>query len=210
MLGVSLSPYSEARVARNTLIITGDRDYFSSMIDGVMTEPFDGHLPTDIRSVLQDFLHCGFGGEMARTYRRAKILELLSLTARALVSQRLLPIAAHGHFSATDSKRIMKVHDIINARFSEDWTLSSLARAGGLNREKLRLGFRELYDMTPIEMLRMRRLKQARRMLMTTDRAVALVAYDNGYRSSASFTRAFGKEFGQSPQMCRLGFVGGR
>lgn len=60
-------------------------------------------------------------------------------------------------------------------------------------------GFRETYGCTVSEALAERRLAEARRQLIATDLPIGLIGYRSGYLNNASFTRAFGRRFGQSP-----------
>ena len=82
---------------------------------------------------------------------------------------------------------------------AETATLDGISRACGLNRAKLTRGFRDLFGCTIAQALAERRLSHARRMLLSTDKPVSSIGYENGYLNNASFARAFGRRFGVSP-----------
>ena len=94
---------------------------------------------------------------------------------------------------------------LIDERWNQRLTVTAVARVCGLSRAKLTRGFRELYDCTVHEALATRRLDEARQILLTTDRPVALVGYASGYLSNAAFTRAFGRRYGTAPSDYRAG-----
>lgn len=161
------------------------------------------HLDTTLRT-----LALSIGGQPVRsdgdkTYRLAKSIELLCETARALSSRGLVPMAAEGALSAEDTRRIVAARQIIDERWSEKLTLDRIARHCGLNRAKLTSGFRVLFGCTIAEALARRRLDQARHMLMTTDKAISSIGYENGYLNNASFARAFARRFGVPPSTYR-------
>ena len=85
----------------------------------------------------------------------------------------------------------------------EKLTLGTIARQCGLNRTKLSRGFRELYRCSVGEALADKRLAEARRQLLATDLPVSVIGYRTGYSNNASFSRAFGRRFGQSPSELR-------
>jgi AraC family transcriptional activator of pyochelin receptor len=88
---------------------------------------------------------------------------------------------------------------MIEERWHEKLTLETIARACGLNRAKLTRGFRDMFACTIAEALAEQRLRQASRMLLTTDKPVSSIGYENGYLNNASFARAFSRRFGVSP-----------
>ena len=101
--------------------------------------------------------------------------------------------------SQVDMNRISAARRIVDEQWTEKLTLDQIARRCGLNRSKLSRGFREIYRCTVSEALAERRLAEARRQLLSTDLPVSLIGYRSGYLNNASFTRAFGRRFGQSP-----------
>jgi AraC-like DNA-binding protein len=200
---IALSPYERARTEPGCLMVSCRRDYLASSFGWSNPEANEWHLTSELRHVVNSFRDCPFVGETSRTYRSAKILELLTLVGQAAEAQQLLPIAPNGPFSAADCERVVKVRELIDERFAERWTLGELAKAGGVNIEKLGTGFRYLYGMAPIQFLRARKMREARLAITTSARPISLIAYDLGYHDATSFTRAFKREFGYPPQDCR-------
>jgi AraC family transcriptional activator of pyochelin receptor len=157
------------------------------------------HLPTELRTIVLALRDCPMTGEPRNVYRLAKSLELLCETVRMWADLTLVPLSPEGDLSFADTQRLVAARRLIDERWHEKLTLDSIARACGLNRAKLTRGFRGLFACTIAEALAERRLGQARRMLLTTDKPVSSIGYENGYLNNASFARAFSRRFGVSP-----------
>ena len=161
------------------------------------------HLPSELRSIALALRDCAMTGEPRNVYRLAKSLELLCETVRMWAEGALVPLAPEGDLSFADTRRLIDARRLIDERWHEKLTLDSIARACGLNRAKLTRGFRELFACTIAEALAERRLGEASRMLLTTDKPVSSIGYENGYLNNASFARAFSRRFGRSPSNYR-------
>jgi AraC family transcriptional activator of pyochelin receptor len=157
------------------------------------------HLPTELRTIALSLRDAPLEGESRHVYRLAKSLELICETVRLWAEGALVPLAPEGDLSFADTHRLIAARRLIDERWHEKLTLDFIARACGLNRAKLTRGFRELFACTIAEALAERRLGQASRMLLTTDKPVSSIGYENGYLNNASFARAFSRRFGRSP-----------
>lgn len=157
------------------------------------------HLPTELRVIALALRDCPMTGEPRIVYRLAKSIELFCETIRMMAADALVPLAPDGALSFADTRRLIDARRMIEERWHEKLTLETIARACGLNRAKLTRGFRDLFDCTIAEALAERRLGQASRMLLTTDKPVSSIGYENGYLNNASFARAFSRRFGVSP-----------
>jgi AraC family transcriptional activator of pyochelin receptor len=182
---ILISPTAVARIEGRTLPTSGERRGW--------------HLTSDLRAIALALRDCQPTGEAGVIYRTAKAVELVFETWRALDSGALIPLAGEGGHCQADSLRLLKARGIIDEQWSEKLSLEGIARACGLNREKLTRGFRDMFACTVAEAIAERRLQQASHMLLTTDLPVSSVGYENGYLNNASFARAFGRRFGVTP-----------
>ncbi|MFB6275238.1 MAG: helix-turn-helix transcriptional regulator, partial [Halothece sp.] len=89
---------------------------------------------------------------------------------------------------------------ILEKALNQAPTLSQLARQVGLNERKLKEGFQQVFQTTPFEYLRDRRLEQAKHLLLDTNQSVQEVARAIGYRSRSQFANAFRQKFGVNPK----------
>lgn len=181
-------------VARAALVRLGVAD---------AAELSDFHLASELRAIALTLREGSAVTAMSAPYRLAKSIELLCETIVQLAAGRLVPLAAEGDLSMEDARRVLAARALIDERWCEKLTLDGIARACAINRTKLTRGFREMFDCTIAEALAERRLSHARRMLLTTDKPVSSIGYENGYLNNASFARAFSRRFGVAPSSLR-------
>ena len=192
----STAPSRTFLEAQTTLVLVIQSTAFVRVGGGVPDgEVF--HLPSPLRAIAHAIRENSLSGETLQIYRLGKSIELLCETIRML--DDLLPVAYEGALSIEDTRRVFAARRIIDERWNEKLTLDKIARACGLNRAKLTRGFRDLFKCTIAEAIAETRLTQAKRMLLTTNLPVSSVGYESGYLNNASFARAFGRRFGQSP-----------
>jgi AraC family transcriptional activator of pyochelin receptor len=172
------------RVLGSALDLGDDENYF---------------LPAELRSIALAIRDCDLPEAAATPYRLAKSIELLCEVLSAQRAGQLTACSGPASLSEVDMLRIATARQFIDEQWSEKLTLDWIARRCGINRTKLARGFRETYGCTVSEALAERRLAEARRQLIATDLPIGLIGYRSGYLNNASFTRAFGRRFGQSP-----------
>lgn len=167
----------------------------------------DFHLTSELRAIALMLREGPAVAAMSGPYRLAKSIELLCETIAQREAGGLVPLAAEGDLSMEDARRVLAARALIDERWCEKLTLDEIARTCAINRTKLTRGFREMFDCTISEALAERRLSHARRMLLTTDKPVSSIGYENGYLNNASFARAFSRRFGVAPSSLRQGIA---
>jgi AraC-like DNA-binding protein len=86
--------------------------------------------------------------------------------------------------------------------------VSDLAAATALSASQLRRRMKEMYERTPVQLIRRRRLEAGARLLREReDATIGEVAYAVGFNSQSYFSRSFRNEFGTSPSQYRKGGV---
>ena len=85
----------------------------------------------------------------------------------------------------------------------EAWTLDRLAKHAGLSRSVFAQRFREIVDQTPVDYLTRIRMARATRLLRSNELSVSEIAFEVGYKSDASFHKAFKRMIGFSPNAYR-------
>jgi len=80
---------------------------------------------------------------------------------------------------------------------------AELAHLIGTNEKRLNQAFHEQFGMPVYGWLREERMRQARKLLTTTDTAVASIGDYLGFSSPANFAKAFRERFGMSPSTLR-------
>jgi AraC-like DNA-binding protein len=131
----------------------------------------------------------------------AKLSELLFVEAlRRYVDA--LPTGQTGWLAGIRDPFISRALARIHADVAKPWTVDDLGKEVGLSRSALADRFAAVMGETPIRYLARWRLQVAAHLLRTSDAAMAQVAEQVGYTEFA-FSRAFKKEFGDSPAAWR-------
>lgn len=88
--------------------------------------------------------------------------------------------------------------------FTDGITLNDLARATGLSKFHFLRTFRDETGITPGAFLKRYRIVRAMEMLVNSDRGIAKIASEVGYKDAAAFSRSFLKTSGTQPHLYRL------
>lgn len=105
---------------------------------------------------------------------------------------------------------VKAVRDAVDAGWFEQLDFAALARAHGVAPAALTGRFRRAAGVTPAELVRQRRLAEARRLLAATDWDITAIAHECGFYDGAHFSRAFKRRHGVSPTEFRRGWAARR
>jgi AraC-like DNA-binding protein len=164
------------------------------------------HIAADaaILGILKNIIECPFEGEMKVAYLKEHI--------RALFTLQLFQFNAvvSGDSKDTDERLTTRDRDVLHAvkeyidqNFLDANSLESLSRNFGLNEFKLKLGFKTLFETSPIRYLQHKRLTYALSLLRDSDKTIKEISNEIGYAHAANFTTSFVRAFGNSPQSFR-------
>lgn len=110
---------------------------------------------------------------------------------------------AKGWVAAARCPQIGKVLTAIHGHPERDWNVKSLAALMGVSRSGFAERFAEVVGETPARYVTQVRMHVARQWLIRDKLRIALVAQRLGYKSEASFSRAFKRIIGTSPSEVR-------
>lgn len=103
----------------------------------------------------------------------------------------------------SDLEALSLVKKIIENDLEKLPSIQTISVTCGLNRDKLKKGFKQLYGM-PIERYhRHLRMEEAKRLLTTTDKTIYEIAWHVGYERPQSFGAAFKRMVGVNPGQWR-------
>lgn len=88
---------------------------------------------------------------------------------------------------------------MLHDELAAPWTVQKLGRRVGMSRPVLARRFRDATGVSPMRYLAELRLERAARRLRESERTLAEVALEVGYRSEFAFNRAFKRRFGVPP-----------
>ena len=101
--------------------------------------------------------------------------------------------------SSLDEQLIMKATQYVEKNMSNEFSVEDLSAALGLTRGHLYKKLTALTGKSPVEFIRILRMKRACQLLESSGMQVAEVAYAVGYSSPKIFSRNFKAEMGMSP-----------
>lgn len=150
-----------------------------------------------IQMVIEQICSCAYVGSLKRFYLEAKCMELVTMRLHELCNEPPLP--ARPPLRSADVERIHEARELLIERSADPPSLHEIAVRVGVNCNKLKYGFREVFGTTVFGYLRKLRLEQARRLLEDGDHSVTEVAFEVGYNSLSHFARVFKETYGTSP-----------
>jgi AraC-like DNA-binding protein len=127
---------------------------------------------------------------------KIKLLELLFDLADA--DDKLL-------FQFLQIKRKEKRHitEIIEENLFNPVSLNDLAYLSGRSLSSFKRDFQSIYNTSPLQWIRNRRLDRAKELLANSSLSVTDVCFSTGFENVGHFSRVFKKRFGISPSMVR-------
>jgi AraC-like DNA-binding protein len=127
-----------------------------------------------------------------------RLSEILFVQAvRAFVAETA--VDAGGWLGAVRDGRLGAALDELHADPARAWTVGELARKSALSRSAFAARFTEAVGETPVRYLARLRLDLAGERLRRGDEKIGAIAAAAGYDSVAAFTRAFKRQWGQTP-----------
>ncbi len=176
---------------------------FSPFPNDVAFLPVDGSNP--IHRVSYDYLHSLWRNDVKEMsdFAKSKLAEtFLELAVLSIADQhRLLAPTKPGH-----RELYQRCCNFIDQSFAdEDLTPAQIADANGISLRLLQTTFAE-QNTSVRQFVTARRLQEAMRILETPiyqSRSISEIAYGAGFKSLATFSRAFKEHFGKSPSDVR-------
>ena len=151
-----------------------------------------------MEAAVNQVLNCPFSGGLRQVFLEGKAMELITLKLHQLI--RSAPQADTLPKLDRDAyARIKKAAQILTGNLEAPPGLLDLAREVGIGHTGLNAGFKQVYGTTVFGFLRRIRLEKAGELLASGHMNVTQAAYEVGYSSLPSFSRAFSAYFGMSP-----------
>ncbi len=108
-----------------------------------------------------------------------------------------------GYFQALADNRLSRALSLIHKQPSKFWTVEALGRAVSMSRTAFANHFQAVVGMTPLAYLSQWRMHIAYELLAEGNESMLSIAEQVGYKSEASFGKAFKKIIGVSPGQVR-------
>jgi AraC family transcriptional activator of pyochelin receptor len=159
-------------------------------------------LPPRLRATLHEILTPPTLRSLYTLYLQARVYDLLWLTLDHLRSLEM-PVPSRIKLSPRDKDCINEVRLLLERNMQNNTSMTELCRRFGINRNKLNYGFKLLFGTSPASYFSTTRLDFAKRRLRNSDRPIAVIAEEIGYRQQSTFSSAFKRHFGVSPRDIR-------
>lgn len=182
----------------NTFISSIDKSKFVRLVeDGIPITPQMLH-------ILLEMKECILTGIPRQYFMKGRIMNILQLIFEWIETYKLTKIdSLTSSFKENDVKILHEIHDFILNHPKDFYTIEQLSIQFAINDFKLKKGFKELFGMGIFQFSSQIRMEQALHLLKHSDLSIKEIAYNVGYSSPSSFSVAFKKECGVSPNKIR-------
>jgi len=137
-------------------------------------------------------------GLVRSTFLEGKVLELLSKQIRQYNDDLLNP-GKQILLRKYDLEKIKSARDILIDNIANPPIIESLAKKVGINQQKLKKGFKLVFDNTINKYIRDERLERAS-LLLLQGNTIGEAATEVGYTNKSHFSRVFKNKFGVLPR----------
>jgi AraC-like DNA-binding protein len=156
------------------------------------------YMTLDMQNAVQKIFNTTYTGNTRLLFLKSQVNELLAHFFALLSTEKEPDI--------TDKDKLFQAKEIITNNLSKPPSLTELSRMIGLNSNKLKRNFKELFGIPVFKFLQEERLKKAYELLSASELGVQETAWYVGYESISSFSNAFQKKFGVRPNELKQQF----
>lgn len=151
-------------------------------------------------SLVQQILDDQKDGLIHATLVESKAIELFSLQLRRWEEEIVkTPATKSGQLRTADVENIIMARNLLVNNLKDAPTIEALSRKSGVNRQKLKQGFKKMFGTTINEYLRNERMRLAKQLLLAENPIVKEVATAVGYENQSYFARRFREKYGLYP-----------
>jgi len=151
------------------------------------------YMPPVMQNVIAKIFNTTYSGTFRKMFLQSQITELLSHFF-AYLSQE-----TNQKINTAEKEKLFKAKDIITNNISSPPSLNELSKMIGLNNNKLKKNFKELFGVPVFKYLQNERLEKAFTLLKRSEFSTQEVAWNVGYESVSSFSNAFLKKYNIRP-----------
>ncbi|PIE70580.1 MAG: hypothetical protein CSA22_06890 [Deltaproteobacteria bacterium] len=171
----------------------------SRILEAGKQQPYNQRLPMSVqlRALIEQLFCSPYQGVLQELYLEAKTMEIM---VRHLWELAQRPVENHApSLGPSERNQIHGARDILLGDLANPPSLTLLARAVGLNPNKLNQGFRQEFGMTVFAWYRMTRIERCRELLEQGQLSVDETAQALGFHDTPHFIRLFKQYVGKTP-----------
>lgn len=166
---------------------------------GTSLYPTNLSATTTIKNIVQDIHLNQYEDIYLKQYTIAKVLELMVLIAHPIN----IPKGKDVDLNDDELEKMYKAKNIITKNLAESCSIISLAQQVGTNECYLKKNFKKAFGDTVYQYLLQERMERAKELLLNTDKKIATIAKEIGYKNASHFSVAYKKHFGVLPNQER-------
>ncbi len=151
----------------------------------------------DMQYAIDKVFNLKYSGKTRLMFLRSQVTELLAHFFGLLAAREPEEI------NFQDREKLYEAKDIIAQNIAKPPSLQELSKLIGLNSNKLKRNFKELFGVPVFKHLQNERLNKAHDLLRREHLSIQEAAWAVGYESLGSFSNAFYQKFGYRPSEVR-------
>ncbi len=186
-------PEQEIEIYRNhlTALLNPEDDY----VEG----PFF-YMTPEMQNAVYKIFNTLYTGTARVLFLNSQITELLAHFFAYISNNKKETI------KKSEKERLHNAKDIISNNIATPPTLNELSKMIGLNNNKLKKNFKELFGVPVFKYLQNERLTKAHALLSNSEMNIQEISWYVGYQSMSSFSNAFLKKFSVRPSEIKKQF----
>jgi AraC family transcriptional regulator, transcriptional activator of the genes for pyochelin and ferripyochelin receptors len=138
-------------------------------------------------------------GLIHATFAESKAIELFSLQLRRWEEEIVKPPTKSKIMHTDDMEKIIMARNLLLTDLKNAPTIEQLSKKSGVNRQKLKQGFKRMFGITINDYVRNERLRMAQRLLISGNYNVKDVSTMIGYENPSYFARRYKEKYGLYP-----------
>lgn len=158
-----------------------------------------GNFSLAIAQCIQEIKNAPYDGLIKSIHAESRTLEILMLQLHQYKEDETVQ-AGQISLKPYDVEQLKTAYELLKNNILNPPNIPDLARQVGLNQNKLKRGFKLLFNKTVGESIRNFRLEAAREMMDTADFPVQEISYKVGYINQGYFSKRFRQKFGVLPK----------
>lgn len=140
-----------------------------------------------------------YEGIIKRIFVESKLLEMIAFSFNQYKREQT-STGRRVSMKQKDIELLIEARKILHARLKDPPTIRQLAKLAGINENKLKHGFKELFNETVNESLTNHRLGVGKILLVQHELNIREIAAEIGYQNAGYFSKLFKKKFGVKPR----------
>ncbi|MEQ9405652.1 MAG: AraC family transcriptional regulator [Cyclobacteriaceae bacterium] len=155
------------------------------------------HMTPDMQHSVEKMFNTRYEGKTKMMFFRSQMTALLSHFFGELAGMKEEVV------KEADREKLYEAKEILLSNIDNPPSLNELSKQIGLNSNKLKKNFKELFGVPVFKYLQNERLNMAHDLLRNQDMSIQQAAWHVGYDSLSSFSNAFTKKYGFRPSEIR-------